>query len=211
MTECPLPFGLTGGIACGKTTVAGYFTQLGAKVIDADAIAHNLLRRPSTVYSEVVRRFGESILGSSGEIDRKRLAETIFSNTEKRRELESILHPRIIEKHDQLAREYLQQIPRSVVLVEAALIYEAKAEGHFRKIIVAWCTPEQQIDRLMAKGGISRADSEARIAAQMPMDAKRGRADFIIDCSTTLDETRRQASVVYRELKRLMDGDARPP
>jgi dephospho-CoA kinase len=191
--------------------VAGFFAELGAKVIDADAIGHDLLCRPNDVYSEVVRRFGDGILGPSGEIDRRRLGAIVFSSREKRRELESILHPRIIDMHDQLAREYLRQSPQSVVLVEAALIYEAKAEKHFGKILVAWCTPQQQAERLMAKAGISKSDAEARIASQLPMEAKRRRADFVIDCSGTLDHTRRQARTVYAQLKHLAAEEAANP
>jgi dephospho-CoA kinase len=205
MSKPALPFGLTGGIACGKTTVSNFFADLGAKVIDADEIGHDMLRRAhGDVYSEIVRRFGTTILGPSGEIDRKRLGAIIFSNHEKRSELESILHPRIISKHDEIAREYRDKDPRAVILVEAALIYEAQAEGHFGKILVAWCRPEQQTERLMAKAAISRGEAGLRIAAQMPADAKRRRADFVVDCSTTLEDTRRQVHTLFPKLEHLL-------
>lgn len=204
MSKSTLPFGLTGGVASGKTTVAAFFAELGAKVIDADVIAHDLLNRRGDVYSEVVRCFGRGILGVSGEIDRSRLGAIVFSDADKRRELESILHPRIINTHDQIAREYFRQNPQAVIVVEAALIYEAKVEQHFRNIIVAWCTREQQIERLVAKAAISRADAEVRIASQMPMEAKRRCGDFVIDCSKTLDDTRRQVNALYAQLKQLV-------
>jgi dephospho-CoA kinase len=205
MSNFALPFGLTGGIASGKTTVAKFFTELGANVIDADEIGHCLLRRDGGgAYFEVVQRFGTAILDASGEIDRKRLGAVVFSSNEKRRELESILHPRIINKHDKIARDYSRKDPQAVVLVEAALIYEAGTESHFRKIIVAWCRPEQQIQRLTAKAGISKAEAGVRISTQMPADSKRRRADFVVDCSSTLENTRLQVHTLFRRLKHIV-------
>ncbi|HTV56839.1 MAG TPA: dephospho-CoA kinase [Terriglobia bacterium] len=211
MSKLALPFGLTGGIACGKTTVANCFADLGANVIDADEIGHCLLRHADgDIYSKVVQRFGTTILNSSGEIDRKRLGAIVFSNNERRRELESILHPRIITEHDQMAREYSRKDPAAVVIVEAALIYEAGTESHFRKIIVAWCSPEQQLQRLMAKTGISKAEAEARISTQMPAESKLRRADLVVDCSSTLQNTRRQVHTLFRQLKQMVLEEAPP-
>jgi dephospho-CoA kinase len=201
MSKPAFAFGLTGGVACGKTTVASFFVDLGAKVIDADAIAHDLLRRASGVYSQIVHRFGSEILEVSGEIDRKRLGAIVFANRDKRRELESILHPRIVRKHDQMAQEYYRENPRAVILVEAALIYEAHVENHFRKILVAWCRPEQQIERLVAKARISKPEAEVRIATQMPGEDKRRRADFVIDCSRSVEDTRRQVEILFPQLR----------
>ena len=207
----PTPyFGLTGGIASGKSTAAGFYSELGAKVIDADAIGHELLRRPNSAYDEVVHTFGSEVLSPSGEIDRKRLGAIVFPNTRKRHELEAILHPRIIEKLDQLAREYHRQDRDAVILAEAALIYEANLDKQFRKIVVAWCTPEQQVERLTAKTGISRDDAKARIVAQMPVEVKCRRADFVLDCSGTLEETRRQVSATYLQLRQLVANTHHP-
>jgi dephospho-CoA kinase len=211
MSKPALPFGLTGGIACGKTTVASFFADLGANVIDADEIGHCLLRRADGgVYSEVVQRFGTTILNPSGEIDRILLGAIVFSNNEKRLQLESILHPRIINKHDEIARECSRKDPQAVVLVEAALIYEARTEGHFRKIIVAWCRPEQQVERLMAKTRISKAEAEARISTQMPAESKLHRADFVVDCSSTLENTRSQVHALFRQLKQMVIEEVLP-
>jgi dephospho-CoA kinase len=204
MSKPALAFGLTGGVACGKTTVATFFAELGAKVIDADVIGHDLLRPSSEVYSEIIHRFGNEILKPSGEIDRKRLGAIVFPNRNRRRELERILHPRIVLKHDQMAQEYIRKNPEAVILVEAALIYEAQTASHFRKILVAWCRPEQQTERLVAEAGISKAEAEARIAAQMPVEAKRRRADFVVDCSGTLEDTRKQVHALFPQLKDLV-------
>lgn len=196
-------FGLTGGIACGKSTVARMFEALGAKIIDADQIGHELLYRPLPAYEEIVRRFGKKILDASGEIDRKRLGATVFGDDAKLRELNAILHPRIIERVEELARRYQAENPRAVIIVDAALIFEAGIGGHFSKTIVAWCRPEQQIDRLMTKVELSREEAEKRIAAQMPADEKRRRAEYVIDCSGDLKSTRAQVEALFPKLKEL--------
>lgn len=198
-------FGLTGGAGSGKSTVAGYFRELGARVIDADALGHALLRRPGAVFDEVVRRFGDGILAADGEIDRCALGAVVFAEPARRLELNAILHPRIIKAQRERAAALHAEDPRAVILVEAALIYEAGVETHFRKIIVAWATDEQQIERLTAKAGLTMQEAEARLAAQMPAADKRRRADFVIDCSGTLEDVRTQVAELYPNLKRLVE------
>ena len=198
-------FGLTGGVASGKSTVARMFEELGAKIIDADKIGHELLRAPLPTYREIVTCFGKEILDTSAEIDRRRLGAMVFADLEKLRQLNAILHPRIIERVDALAAQYHAQDPRAVVFVDAALIYEAGISGRFSKILVAWCRPEQQIERLMRKSGASKQDAEQRIRAQMSVEEKRQRADYVIDCSGSKEDTRRQVAALYPELQRLTE------
>jgi dephospho-CoA kinase len=197
-------FGLTGGIACGKSTVAAMFAELGAKVIDADRLAHELIRPPLPAYHEIIHHFGFEILDPQGEIDRKRLGRIVFADPEKLRLLNSIVHPRVIERVEQLTAAYHLADARAVVLVEAALHYEAGIAGRFAKMLVAWCRPEQQVERLIAKTGLSREDAERRIAAQMPAEEKRRRADVVIDCSGRLEETRAQVAKLYSQLQLLV-------
>ncbi|MGA2630288.1 MAG: dephospho-CoA kinase [Terriglobia bacterium] len=206
MSQLGRTFGLTGGVACGKSTVAGMFAELGAKIIDADRLAHELIRSPQPAYHEIVHQFGFEILDSQGEIDRKRLGAVVFRDPEKLRALNAIVHPRVIERTDQLAEAFQLQDPQAVVLVNAALIYEANLTGHFAKIIVAWCRPEQQLERLMARTGLSREEAERRIAAQMPAEEKRRHADFVIDCSGDLEKTRVQASELFAYLHKITDA-----
>jgi dephospho-CoA kinase len=196
-------FGLTGGAASGKSTVAGMFAELGAKIIDADRLAHELIRSPQPAYHEIVRQFGFEILDSQGEIDRKRLGTLVFHDPQKLRALNAIVHPRVIERTDQLAEAFHLQDPRAVVLVDAALLYEANLADRFEKIIVAWCRPEQQLARLMAKTGLSREEAGRRIAAQMPAEEKRRRADYAIDCSGELELTRRLVTDLYSQLQQV--------
>jgi len=199
-------FGLTGGVASGKSTAARMFEELGAKIIDADQLGHELLRPPLPAYQEVVQHFGAGILDATGVIDRGGLGKIVFADSAKLAELNAILHPRIRDRIEQLAEEYEASNPRDVILVDAALIFEAGIGGKFRKVIVAWCLPAQQIERLMAKTGLSHEDAELRIAVQMPVEEKRKRADFLIDCSGSLENTRKEVGEVFSKLKRTVDN-----
>jgi dephospho-CoA kinase len=202
-------FGLTGSIASGKSVVAAIFRALGAKVIDADQLGHEELRAGTRTYQEVVARFGRQVLDPAGQIDRRLLGEIVFADSAKRAELNAIIHPAIMARRQDLLTAYHSEDPAAVVISGAALIYEAHIECCFLKIIVAWCRPEQQLERLMAKASLSREDAERRILAQMPGDEKRRRADYVIDCSGTLEETRRQVEALYPELKGLAEQAAR--
>jgi dephospho-CoA kinase len=198
-------FGLTGGVASGKSTVASYFAELGAQVIDADRLGHELIRVPLPAYQEVVGRFGREVLGPAGEIDRKRLSAVVFADRQKLLELNAILHPRIIDRVGEVAAQYHAEDPHGVVIVDAALIYEAGVADRFTKILVAWCRPEQQVERLVAKAAMSREEAERRIAVQMPSEEKRRRADYVIDCSGAKENARAQVLVLYPELKGLVE------
>jgi len=183
--------------------VARMLEELGAKVIDADRVGHELLRSSNPVHQQVVAQFGQGILRADGEIDRRLLGSIVFADPQKLRELSAIVHPSLIARVDELAAELGARNPGAVILVDAAVIYEAGAADRFRKILVAWCRPEQQIARLMAKTGLSREDALRRVASQIPSDEKRRRADYVIDCSGSLAETRAQAEALYPEIKRL--------
>jgi len=198
-------FGLTGGIASGKSTVAQMLQDLGARAMDADRIGHELIQPSLPAYREIVARFGPEILAPSGEIDRGRLAGLVFADPGKLRALNAILHPPILERVEQLAEGYLLADPRAVVVVEAALIYEAGLVERFQKVIVAWCRPEQQIERLIANTGLSPHAAEQRLAAQMASEEKRSRADYVIDTSGSKEDTRRQVQTLYPQLRRLSE------
>jgi dephospho-CoA kinase len=204
----PRNFGLTGGIASGKSTVARILEELGAKVIDADRVGHELLRRSHPVHQQVVARFGEGILRPDGEIDRKRLGAIVFADQERLRELNVIVHPSMITRVEELAAELRAGHPGAVIVVDAAVIYEAGVADRFAKILVAWCRPEQQIERLMGKSGLTREDALRRMASQIPSQEKRRRADYVIDCSGSLAETQAQAEALYPELKHLAEAEA---
>jgi dephospho-CoA kinase len=198
-------FGLTGGIACGKSTVARYFQDLGAHIIDADRVGHELIEPGHAAYEEIVERFGKEILEAGGRIDRKKLGPKVFADPEQLRALNSILHPRIIAHMRELAADHQGGNTDAVIIIDAPLIFESGMERTISKVIVVWCRPEQQLERLMAKTGISRAEADQRIKAQMPLEEKRRRADYLIDCSGTFEESRAQAKVIFLELRRIVE------
>lgn len=195
-----LRVGLTGGIASGKTTVAAMFRARGARVLEADRIAHRLMAPGQPAYNEIVTAFGREILSADGTIDRKRLGAIVFADAARREQLNRIVHPRVIaEQENELARIAREQ-PGAVAIVEAALLIEAGYHKQLDKLVVTWCRPEQQLERLQAKG-LSREDAERRIAAQLPAEEKRRLADYVIDCSGALAETERQVERVWQALQ----------
>ena len=202
-SDLALSFGLTGGAACGKSTVARYFQDLGACIIDADRVGHDLIEPGQAAYREILAHFGKDILDSSGRIDRKKLGPQVFRDPQRLGVLNAILHPRIIARVQELAAEQQRRNAHAVVIVDAALLFESGLSGTLRKVMVAWCRPEQQLERLMAKSGVSREEAEGRIRAQMSVEEKRRRADYVIDCSGSMEETRRQAEQLFRELQTL--------
>ncbi|MFZ0960705.1 MAG: dephospho-CoA kinase [Terriglobia bacterium] len=203
-SDLGLCFGLTGGVACGKSTVARYFQDLGARIIDADRVGHELIEPSTSAYQEIIERFGKEILGPDRRIDRKKLGSQVFADLQQRQTLNSITHPRIIARVQELAAQQQRRNPHAVVILDAPLIFESGLGGALRKVLVAWCRPEQQVERLLAKTGISREEAEQRIQAQMPLEEKRRHADYVIDCSGTLEQSRAQAKAIYLELRRIV-------
>jgi dephospho-CoA kinase len=199
-----LRVGLTGGVACGKSTVARMFADLGARITDADAIAHELYRPGQEVYLQLIKRFGSEIVKPDGEIDRAKLAAAAFDGG-RVDELNKIVHPAVIRQQERWMREIGEKDPYAVAMVEAALIFEAGAKDRFDKIIVVTCKPGQKTARFAQRIGMSEAaalaDVERRNKAQMPDEEKARRADFVIDNSGPVDATRHQVERIYAELK----------
>ncbi len=162
-----------------------------------------MLLSTSPAFRELVAAFGREILDSVGRIDRGKLGPLVFADPAKLQQLNRIVHPRIIERIGRLAAEHREKNPGAVVVVDAALIFETSIPGRFLKTIVAWCRPEQQVERIIAKAGLNREDAEKRIASQMPAEEERRRADFVIDCSGSIEETRRQVQELYPVLQHL--------
>jgi dephospho-CoA kinase len=199
-----LRVGLTGGVACGKSTVAKMFAELGANIVDADTIAHELYRPGQEVLQELVKHFGPEILKPDGELDRAKLATLVFDGG-RVEELNKIVHPSVIRQQDQWMRSLGEKDPYAVAIVEAALILEAGAKDHFDRIMVVTCKPAQKVTRFAQRTGMSadaaRADVERRNKAQMSDEEKARRADFVIDNSGPVEEARHQVQRIYSELK----------
>jgi dephospho-CoA kinase len=195
-----LRIGLTGGIASGKSTVAGMLLDMEYPVLDADTIAHELLEPGQDAYNDVVREFGDGVLNKGGAVDRTKLGAIVFSDPSKRARLNQILHPRIHE----VVTNWFASLDRrggpDMAFEDAALILEGGARKNLDRVVVCWCTAEQQFERLQQRG-LSAADAKLRIAAQMPLDEKRRLADEVIDCSRSIEETRRQVNAVIGKLK----------
>ena len=194
-----LKLGLTGGIASGKSAVAAILRELGFPVLDADSIAHKLMEPGQTAHDEIVQAFGADLADSSGRIDRHRLAAVVFADPAKLAKLNSILHPRV----DQIIFDQLEAWQKSgahpAAFVEAALLIEAGMAARLDGLVVAWCTPEQQLERLRTRG-MSETEIHRRIAAQLPMEEKLKHATYTINCSGTLEETRAEVQALAANL-----------
>lgn len=199
-----LRVGLTGGIACGKTTVGRMFSEMGAHVIEADAIAHELYRPGEPIYKQLVEKFGADIVRPDGEIDRPRLAAAAFDGG-RVEELNKIVHPGVIKRQEQWMYQLGTREPYAVAMVEAALILEAGARDRFDKIIVVTCRPEQKVARYAHRASmpesLARAEVERRSKAQLSDDEKSHRADYVIDNSGPLEVTHHQVERIFSELK----------
>ena len=204
-----LKVGLTGGIAAGKTVVGEMLTELGAHVVRADEIAHNLLRPGESVYEEVVQQFGAGILNPDKTVNRAKLAELAFGDgsakTSRIAELNKIIHPAVIQRQEAWMEEIGQREPSAIAVVEAALLLEAGVGKRFDRLIVVTCTPEQRIQRFARRLGISpetaRKEVERRMAAQLSDEEKIKAADYVIDNSGLLENTRRQVESIYAGLR----------
>lgn len=194
--------GLTGGIASGKSLVSRIFKELGAHVIDADRIVHELLAPGEPVWKEVVDYFGEQVLLADRCIDRRKLGELVFHDGEKRAWLNQCIHPRVFDAYQAHVKRLRKGPPDAIVVFDAALLIETGYHRKMDRVIVVYAEPEQQLRRLMERDRFTEAEAKARIAAQMPLGEKRTHADFVIDNTGERDRTEQQAKSVYFELKR---------
>jgi dephospho-CoA kinase len=192
--------GITGGIASGKSAVAGILRELGFRVIDADRLGHEVMEPRTRAYGEIAREFGAGVVGADGRIDRGKLGALVFGDRAKLARLNAIVHPRVEEEMVRLFREWEKSGVADAAFVEAALLVEAGYQKNLDGLVVAWCKPEQQIERLLARG-LSEVEARRRIAAQMPAEEKLKFATEKIDCSGTMKETRRQVEELAKKLK----------
>ena len=208
-----LKVGLTGGIAAGKSVVGEMFVALGARLVQADRIAHSLMQPGEAVYNEVVRHFGREILNPDGSVNRSKLAEVAFGPAtapESKRasrieELNRIVHPVVIRSQEEWMQEMGRQDPPAIAIVEAALLLEAGAGKRFDRLIVVTCSEEQRVTRFAARQKIdleaARKEVIRRMAAQLSDEEKIKAADFVIDNSGSLEKTREQVRVVWEQLR----------
>lgn len=198
-----LRVGLTGSIAVGKSFVSTLLAELGCHVLDADKTAREVVAKGTPGLENVVAAFGNEVLRADGELDRARLGALIFADEERRALLNSILHPYIIAAQDEQLQRWALADPLGIAVVDAALMIESGGYRRFDKIIVVHCRAEVQIERLMIRNGLSLAEAESRIAAQMSQEEKVRYADFLIDTSEGFEPTRQRTIEVHEALKAL--------
>jgi dephospho-CoA kinase len=196
-----LRLGLTGGIASGKSAVAAMLREMGFAVLDADALAHRLTEPGLPAYDEVLREFGPTILGANKRIDRAKLAAVVFADRAKLDRLNAIVHPRVEDALMHQLDEWARNGRRDAAFVEAALLVEAGYHKKLDGLVVAWSRPEQQLERLRSRG-LSDEEARRRIAAQLPVAEKLRYATEKIDCSGSLEDTRRQVEALAAKLRK---------
>jgi dephospho-CoA kinase len=198
---CMLRMGLTGGIASGKSVVAAMLREMGFPVLEADVVAHLLIEPGQPAHDEVLREFGNGLVGAHGRIDRGKLAEIVFADPTKLVRLNKIIHPRVEAAVFRQFEDWQRQGVRDAGFVVAALLVEAGYGKNLDGMVVVVCEPEQQLERLRARG-MSEGDAKRRIAAQMPVAEKLRHATEKIDCSGTMEETREQVRALGAKLRR---------
>ena len=192
--------GLTGGIATGKSTVSQMFAHLGAKIVDADLLARDVVMPGQPALAEIAAEFGPDVLQADGSLDRKRLGDIVFGNPEKRRRLEQITHPAIYLRQQRILSVYEEEAFEGVVLWDAAVLIESGGHKRMDKLVVVLTDPATELARLMARDAMTEDVARTRIAAQMPVADKAALADYVIDNSGSRAETERQVRDVYARL-----------
>ncbi len=196
-----MTIGLTGGIASGKSTVSKEFEKLGTFVIDADQIARALTRPHKPLWRKIIRYFGKEIQKEDLTIDRSKLGQKVFSREGEREVLNKMIHPEIKKVIDKRRREIGKNDPNAMVLIDAALLIETGAFREMDRVIVVSASKENQVRRLMDRGGLSAEEAQRRIKAQMPLEEKLKYADYVINTNGSFEDIRKQVGRIHGELE----------
>ncbi|NLA41062.1 MAG: dephospho-CoA kinase [Smithella sp.] len=195
-----LNVGLTGGIACGKSTVAEMFVRLGGSLIDFDKLAHEAQAPGKPAWQEIVQCFGSEILLPDQTIDRGKMADIVFRSPEQLRKLNAIVHPRVFEEWRSRLEKIRAQAPHAIVFSDVPLLFESGMQDLFDLTILVVIEPEQQMERLMARNAVCREDAELRLANQMPIYDKIQLATLVIDNQCAVEDTERKVAAVWEDL-----------
>ncbi|RKD23794.1 dephospho-CoA kinase [Ammoniphilus oxalaticus] len=198
--------GLTGSIACGKTTVANMFKEMGCPIVDADLVAREVVMPGERGLQLVSERFGADVLAEDGTLNRKALGKIIFDEPAARADLNAILHPLIRQRMQEKKEEALQS-DSPFVIMDIPLLYENEHETTVDYVVVVYIPEHVQLDRLMQRDGFSAQEAKKRIASQMDIEEKRKRADYVIDNDGSLENTRRQVEKIFNQLSRIKGND----
>ncbi|MEO8051901.1 MAG: dephospho-CoA kinase [Acidobacteriota bacterium] len=195
-----LRVGLTGGLASGKSFVGRTLAGLGCLLIQADDLGHRVLQPDGEAYDGVIREFGPEIVRADGSIDRPKLGALVFHDSERLAALNALVHPPVWARQQRLMDEFASAHPHGIAVVEAAILVETGSYRNYAKLIVAVCREEQQIERAMSRGGMTREQVLDRLSRQMPLAEKIKYADYVIDTSGAKENTLAQSRVVYHAL-----------
>jgi dephospho-CoA kinase len=191
--------GLTGSVGTGKSTVANFFRELGAYVIDWDELARKVTHPHSKAWKEIAEHFGKSILNEDLTINRQKLADVVFSDQNKLAKLEQIVHPKVFQEDERIANEIRGRDPNALIIKDIPLLFELTYPIPVDKIIVVYASEQTQLSRLKEKG-MSQEDAQSRIKSQLPLDEKIKSADFVVNNDGPEGETERQVEEIYRLL-----------
>jgi dephospho-CoA kinase len=192
--------GLTGGIASGKSMVARALQEMGAVLLSADEIGHQVIEPGKTAYYNLIDAFGKEIVNADGTINRKELGGIVFKDPQKLQLLNQLTHPPIMQEIKLKLAQIEQEQPNAIVVMEIPLLYETRMEKLFDQVWVVWVDRETQIKRLMARDAIDRSDAISRIDSQMPLDEKARRADLVIDNCGSIEETIAKATRYFNNI-----------
>ncbi|KAF0158866.1 MAG: dephospho-CoA kinase [Syntrophaceae bacterium] len=195
-----LNVGLTGGIACGKSTVAQMFVQRGAYAIDFDMLAHNVQQPGRAAWEKVVGYFGEGILLPDKKIDRTKLAAIVFSEPEKLTALNQIVHPYVFLEWNDYLEKIVRRKKNAIIIASVPLLFETGRQALFDVTVVVSTSREIQLNRLMARNNLGRQEAQKRIDSQMPIEQKAALADMVIDNSGSVEETEKRVEDIWRRL-----------
>jgi dephospho-CoA kinase len=195
--------GLTGGVACGKSSVARLFQDCGAILIDADVLARAVVEPGKPAFKAIVKAFGNKVLAADGTLNRAALATLVFRSPAKLKTLNAIVHPRVAREQAKLVRAIHAQEPEAVIIYDAPVLFEAGAHRRMDKIIVVSADEQTQITRLRNRNHLSKAEALRRIRSQIPLERKIKLADYVIDGTLSYEQTKHEVERIFAELKQL--------
>jgi len=198
--------GLTGGIACGKSTVAAMLVERGARLVDADQVAREVVLPGEPALRAVAERFGQAVLHGDGTLNRQALGEIVFGQEDKRRELEAILHPAIRQRMREQMERWEREDADAVIIADIPLLYETGQQSSYEGVIVVCVPAAMQRERLMSRNGLTAEEADSRIRLQMDIERKRELADWVIDNSGSVERTRELVTKLWDEIGRSGKG-----
>ena len=195
--------GLTGGVACGKSSVARLFQDCGAILIDADVLARTVVERGKPALKDIARVFGKKALQADGTLNRPALGKIVFASPAKLKKLNAIVHPRVAREQAKMTREIASQEPHAIVIYDAPVLIEAGAQKRMDKIIVVSAAEKTQMKSLPNPNHLSKTEALRRIKIQLPLSKKVTLADYVIDGTLSYEQTKHEVERIFAELKQL--------